>query len=137
MKQCSMCGEVKDETEFSYKSVEKGTRQGHCKTCQKQVNSTYYAANTVKHKARVRETNIERKRDSRAYVQDYLSTHPCVDCGETDIVVLDFDHVRGSKVLEVTTMANTGYSLDNIKAEIDKCEIRCANCHRRRHYRER
>jgi hypothetical protein len=54
-----------------------------------------------------------------------------VDCGETDPDVLDFDHVRGKKVCGISRMVGRGYRLWRIKAEIDKCEVRCANDHRR------
>ena len=70
------------------------------------------------------------------YLKDYLSIHPCIDCGNTDIRVLDFDHVYGKKYKEVTTLARNGASLKKISAEIAKCEIRCANCHRIRHYQK-
>ena len=66
---------------------------------------------------------------------EYLSTHPCVDCGETDIVVLEFDHLGKDKKLDdVAHMIPRGYSLDKIKKEIAKCEVVCCNCHRRRTY---
>lgn len=69
----------------------------------------------------------------RQYIRDYLSEHPCVDCGEHDFVVLDFDHVRGEKVKAISKMVSSaGYSLETIQKEIDKCDVRCANCHRRR-----
>ena len=57
----------------------------------------------------------------------------CVDCGETDRVVLHFDHVRGEKVCSPSNCA-PGPKLD---AELAKCDVRCANCHRRRHYQEK
>lgn len=69
----------------------------------------------------------------RQFVCEYLSNHPCVDCGEDDIVVLDFDHVRGKKTRGVSQMVQSaGYTLKRIAEEIEKCDIRCANCHRRR-----
>lgn len=63
-------------------------------------------------------------------VYDYLEKHPCVDCGESDIVVLDFDHVADKRGA-VSTLAARGCSLSTLDAEIAKCEVRCANCHRR------
>lgn len=61
---------------------------------------------------------------------EYFKEHPCVDCGETDPVVLEFDH-RGEKSFEVTqTFADRSWR--SILDEIEKCEVRCANCHRRR-----
>ena len=53
----------------------------------------------------------------------------CVDCGERDLVVLDLDHVRGQKLMNVSKMFSA--PLDRLIAEIAKCETRCSNCHRR------
>jgi L-lysine 2,3-aminomutase len=55
----------------------------------------------------------------------------CLDCGEADIVVLEFDHV-GPKRDCVVNLAAGGYSLRTLQHEVEQCEIRCANCHRRR-----
>jgi hypothetical protein len=55
----------------------------------------------------------------------------CVDCGERDVVVLEFDHI-GDKTSTVTALAWSQRSLEQIDAEIACCEIRCCNCHRRR-----
>lgn len=62
---------------------------------------------------------------------EYLSDKSCIDCGESDSVVLEFDHLR-DKEMGVSTMMGTGYSWDAILLEIEKCEIVCANCHKRR-----
>ncbi|WP_413319571.1 hypothetical protein AA0Z99_03710 [Agrococcus sp. 1P02AA] len=53
----------------------------------------------------------------------------CVDCGRSDIRVLEFDHVRGVKVASVGSMVRRGRALVVIRAEIEKCEVRCRNCH--------
>lgn len=65
------------------------------------------------------------------WIFDYLREHPCVDCGEADPVVLEFDHVRGEKFATIARMAQ-GFSLAKVRAEIAKCDVRCANCHRRK-----
>ena len=59
----------------------------------------------------------------------FLKRHPCVDCGEPDPVVLQFDHVRGSKAREVSLLVSDPASLSTVKEEIKKCKVRCANCH--------
>jgi hypothetical protein len=64
------------------------------------------------------------------YLMTYFATHPCHDCGETDPLVLEFDHLRDKRF-------NIGSALpyrnwESILAEIEKCEVVCANCHRRR-----
>ncbi len=67
---------------------------------------------------------------NRQYVVDHLKKNPCVDCGMGDVRVLDFDHVRGEKYKEVSQMIRGGVGLEKLQKEIDKCDIRCANCHR-------
>lgn len=76
---------------------------------------------------------IERplRRRNLLFVLDRLRRANCVDCGETDMVVLDFDHV-GPKRGHVTAMALDEFSIAALDQEISACEIRCANCHRRR-----
>ena len=80
---------------------------------------------------RIRRNNAARVAANRARVDEYLLTHPCVDCGVTDLVVLEFDHVRGVKVGDVSALVTSGYPWTKIEAEIAKCDVRCANCHRR------
>jgi hypothetical protein len=66
---------------------------------------------------------------------EYLSSHPCVECGETDVRVLEFDHIEaGTKIRAVTTMLARGSSWAVILKEISKCEVVCANHHRIRTY---
>ncbi len=84
-----------------------------------------------------KETRAKQKRDlrrtSRQYVYRYLLSNPCVDCGNTDPDVLEFDHVRGQKIATITKMITNRNGLERIIAEIAKCDVRCANCHRKRH----
>jgi hypothetical protein len=63
---------------------------------------------------------------------EYLDDLECVDCGEDDSRVLQFDHVRGVKHRDVSQMVTLGYGWSTILAEIAKCEIVCANCHTKR-----
>lgn len=72
----------------------------------------------------------------RAYILDHLRLNPCVDCGEPDPVVLEFDH-RGDKDFAIGDAVRRALSLKRVVAEIAKCDVRCANCHRRKTYGER
>ncbi|MDB4330268.1 hypothetical protein N9948_00900 [bacterium] len=67
---------------------------------------------------------------NKQFVKNYLLDKKCVDCGFSDIRALDFDHVRGDKINSVSAMARRAVSINTLKKEIDKCAIRCANCHR-------
>jgi hypothetical protein len=71
------------------------------------------------------------RRRNVAYVREILADGGCVDCGESDPVVLDFDHV-GEKAQNVSRLTSQEVSRERISREIAQCEIRCANCHRRK-----
>jgi hypothetical protein len=77
-----------------------------------------------------RKANKEAARQrARDYVANYFATHACADCGEIHPVVLTFDHVRGKKQANVSDMVRDGLGLETIKAEIEKCDVVCYNCH--------
>ena len=78
-----------------------------------------------------------RRREKWLFVHLYKAQHACVDCGETDPDVLDFDHVGTDKEGNITNMVHDDLSLERINAEIDKCDVVCANCHRRRTVKRR
>lgn len=65
---------------------------------------------------------------------------PCTDCGGSfPPYVMDFDHLPGTKkTLAVSYLANHGSGKAKLLAEIAKCELVCANCHRiRTHTRKK
>lgn len=63
-----------------------------------------------------------------------LKRGPCTDCGQTfDPICMDFDHLPGTdKILNVGRMVTRKFAWAKIEAEIAKCELVCANCHRLR-----
>lgn len=91
----------------------------------------HYILNKEKVYKRAKLHDKEVRQRNREFIYVYLKEHPCVDCGETDPVVLEFDHVRGTKIKEVSLMSNNCVAISTLLKEIEKCEIRCANCHRR------
>lgn len=126
MKICPKCSSSKDESLFHKSSRRKDGLTLWCKSCVADSNVARHSLNPQK---RVdRRTRITQ--ESREFVYSYLLTHPCVDCGNTDPRVLEFDHVRGEKKASISELVRTRHSLKAIKLEIDKCEVRCANCHR-------
>lgn len=96
-------------------------------------SATYYAKN----RAKVRAINDATRARNKAEVQDliwtHLASHPCVDCGEADPLVLEFDHRDpDTKDFNIgAAVGGTNYAGD-VRLEIAKCDVRCANCHRRR-----
>lgn len=93
----------------------------------------WYLKHRDEHLERVAERKRRVRTENRKAVLTYLLAHPCVDCGERDPDVLDFDHVRGEKRSEVTDLAfHNSLNWAAVEVEIAKCEVRCANCHRRK-----
>ena len=82
------------------------------------------------------EQRLSKQEIGREYIWNYLSSHPCVDCGQSNPTVLEFHHVRGKKKKEVTRLVRDGYSLKVIQKEISKCDVVCANCHKLRTYKD-
>jgi len=90
----------------------------------------YYEANKERLKNESKERNIITRKRNRKHIANIKSQAQCVDCGEKNPVVLDFDHVRGEKLGDVSNMVNQSYGIEALEKEIEKCEIRCSNCHR-------
>jgi hypothetical protein len=97
---------------------------------------TYQRQGTTRTPASAQRIKNWRVRRNIEWLYSYLSASTCADCGLADPLVLEFDHV-GLKRRNVTTMAWDGYGQDAIQIEMNKCEIRCANCHRRKTFAER
>lgn len=132
MKVCGKCNLEKDFSEFSKKSRNKDGLQCHCKSCSSKAIKTHYKNNKKYYIDRADKANKIRKPEALQFLIDYLKKNPCIDCGEKDPIVLQFDHVRGKKIKAVSVMAQNGYSNEALVKEIEKCEVRCANCHMRK-----
>ncbi len=130
-KVCTKCKDEKDEEFFFFKNKVKNIRRTYCNECEKESKNAYYKKNSERISINIVKAKKERVRIAQEFVVEYLKTHPCVDCTESDIIVLDFDHLSDKKK-SVSTMVCDGLALETIKKEIDKCEVRCANCHRRK-----
>jgi hypothetical protein len=127
---CASCGQERPLTAFNFRNQRKGLRQYYCRDCTRQQVRNHYQAHQQYYvrKARVRSLRIIA--EQRAWLRQFLSLHPCVDCGEKDPDCLDFDHVRGKKRCNISLMVGH-FAWPKIEAEIAKCEVRCANCHRK------
>ena len=124
------CHVAKPIAEFPIKNAARGTYRSYCRPCCREYGKEHYRKNVAAYMSRARRrSTIDRKRN-REYVAEYLSTHPCLDCGESDPVVLEFDHRDlARKRNDVGRLIHTS-ALNTLKAEIEKCDVRCGNCHR-------
>ncbi|GAA1938911.1 hypothetical protein GCM10009775_33800 [Microbacterium aoyamense] len=130
MKTCGTCRQSKPFTDFNRKASRPDGLQEVCRECNREASRRYYERNREEHVRTIVARTAEQRRASKDFLAAYLREHPCVDCGNADIRVLDFDHRPGTeKRLDVMRMVKDGYSLAKVEAEIAKCDVRCRNCH--------
>jgi hypothetical protein len=127
---CYRCGEVKPVESFAWRRKSEDQRDTFCRPCRSAYGKEHYAANRERYidQARIQKQRLRLKRTT--YLLEYFNAHPCVDCGQRDPIVLEFDHLR-DKSFSIGA-ALTCRSWPRILEEMEKCEVVCANCHRRR-----
>lgn len=102
-----------------------------CRSCNKEYQEKWYKNNKALQSKKVLNNKKRNKQINAEFICDYLSKNPCVKCGEKDIIVLEFDHIE-DKNYNIAKMIGGGHCLDKIKEEMAKCQVLCANCHRRK-----
>ena len=135
MKYCKYCNKNKKAKDFYLRKM--GNRAGkpyeRCITCMKERGRKYYYEN---HDRQLRLAINRRHRyyQIKRKLIDSLKNKPCADCGILyPPYVMDFDHINGKiKLGNIGSMITRNLSLKNIKREINKCDLLCANCHRSR-----
>lgn len=128
MKKCTKCFIEKDDSEFHRRGK---ILQANCKLCKSIDQRERRDRDKNAFNAKKWEHCKKRKEVLKDYILSYLKSHPCINCGENDPVVLEFDH-RSEKEFSVALGIQRAYSLDKVKQEIDKCDVLCANCHKRK-----
>jgi hypothetical protein len=102
----------------------------YCRPCRASYKQEHYGANRQRY---VDAAGARRKvvvAERTAYLIGFFAEHPCVDCGETDPVVLEFDHLRDKEFSISSGVRDRNWA--SVLDEIAKCDVVCANCHRRR-----
>jgi len=79
----------------------------------------------------------ERSHAEKKQILDQARAGGCVRCGESDLACLDFHHRDGGITKEGHIGFIRRFSVERILAEIVKCDVLCANCHRKHHRDER
>lgn len=129
-KLCTGCKQSKPIDDFNVRRASRDKLQGICRRCDNERARRYYAENREAHIRVIVARKAVIRRGALDAIGEFLSTHPCVDCGESDLRVLDFDHRETEvKRTEVMKLAQDGYSIARIREEIAKCDVRCRNCH--------
>ena len=69
----------------------------------------------------------------RAEFQEFKKTLKCNRCPEDHIACLEFHHIDPNQKEVEIGVAASKWSVERLKTEIIKCEVLCANCHRKEH----
>lgn len=121
MKYCPKCQTSKPESEYHKRGLY--LLMGYCKICQRAYSQEVRQRN----RALIRET-----------VQQLKKGKPCEDCGEIHPYwAMEYDHVRGTKLFNIGDAGRNNLKLDTVLAEIEKCDLVCATCHRYRTHGQR
>lgn len=129
-KKCNKCECEFSIENFPLKNKKEKTRYPWCNDCHKEYRRKYYKKNKNKISEQDGQSSADRKKRNRQFVWNYYSNNPCVDCGEKNPLVLQFDHRDGvDKIDRVSNMVSGKWSIKRIEEEIKKCDVRCANCH--------
>src|SRR5690348_6781481 len=97
MGRCSRCKAEKPDEEFAWRRRAKGQRDTYCRPCRAAYKQEHYRANKQRYidaAARRKKALVEER---FIFLVAYFRDHPCADCGETDPIVLEFDHLRDKK----------------------------------------
>jgi hypothetical protein len=104
---CIRCWRIEDKDIFTTKTGYIGSVCGNCRQVALSYRTLY----------------------NKEYVKYKIERGPCVDCGETDVRLLDFDHIDPN---DKTMNVSQCMSGEQLVVEGSKCEMRCCLCHIRR-----
>ena len=96
----------------------------------KEAQRTAQKAHYQKYREKYRERDRQRRAACRAFVETFKAK-PCMDCkGSFPPVCMDFDHVRGEKIKDLSDACTDMWTHERLLEEIEKCDLVCSNCHR-------
>lgn len=138
MKICTICKAEKEESEYNKNKSRKDGLNTLCKDCSQKRSRRYYEEKGEEHKKNVIRRNKKHRKALQEFILDYLSSNPCKDCGNSDLRVLEFDHLpEFEKKRDISRMIAASVSISTLQSEIIKCEVVCCNCHKIRTYSRR
>lgn len=132
MKTCSRCKLDRPLDAFHKNKSHQDGRQRYCKACRVDYSKEHYEKDKAPYKARTAARNKIYRKQIREWLNEQKD-QPCADCKRIfHPFQMDFDHVRGEKLFDISQVPRYGKSKEMVQKEIDKCELVCACCHRLR-----
>jgi hypothetical protein len=100
----------------------------YCRGCHNERQKRYHK----NHPESIR-ASFQRRRNHLRDIAREGKEQPCADCGQSyPFYVMDYDHVRGEKLMNISIAPNKVISESKLIEEIAKCDVVCSNCHRER-----
>ncbi len=128
MKICTICKVNKTRENFAKNRSRSDGIQNICRPCKKKYDAVYFQ----KYKQEQLVRNRKHRKEQRLVINEAKAKIGCAFCEEFDFCCLDFHHCNGDKKQCVSTMFGR-VGIEKLWAEIEKCEVVCANCHRKLH----
>jgi len=133
-KYCHRCKKRKPLSKFGKNKHRSGGYNTYCGPCKKLYDAEYQKKNKIRVNA-IRAKNKKKLRNEARKILDKKKQVPCADCKKEYIpFAMDFDHVRGKKEFNISSITNKTTSIKRIEKELAKCDVVCAICHRYRTY---
>ena len=116
IKECKKCDNLYVLSDFRSAKTKSGVTS-YCKTCEDAYKVEWH---------------LKRRIEIKNWIYNHLKSNPCVDCGEQNVLTLDFDHVKSAQKRYNIAHAFmlTGMTIKKLETEIAKCDVRCGNCHK-------
>lgn len=132
MKICTKCGSAKDSFLFTRRKQSTDDLSSWCRDCYRENWNVRYRENHRHYRNSHNASRSKIREQNARQIFEYLKKHPCVNCQESDPIVLEFDHRNGFDKIESISNLIRDASWSRIEQEIEKCDVLCANCHRRK-----
>lgn len=133
-KRCSACKTKKPLAEFAKNRSRKDGLQTSCRPCDRERARRYYRENGVRMRAQIVASSARSRAAKRAWVRKHKAEHGCRFCEEDEPVALDLHHRDGTvKEFSIGAGVAKDFGWDRLRAEVAKCDVVCANCHRKFH----
>lgn len=133
MKICSTCKEEKDYNSFHVLKKGESKLRASCKKCNGKRCQDWHNKNKEQVNVRSKKNREARNELARAFIINHFKQNPCAECGDKNLMVLEFDHL-GDKEFTIAKLLQSSALVSTIKKEVEKCEVVCASCHRIRTY---
>jgi hypothetical protein len=132
MKRCPRCGEMKPPPEFGTRRSDGDETylRAYCRPCYRRIYRDHYEKHRI--------LFIQRADQFHAALRTFMraaKAKPCADCGRLfPYYVMEFDHRDGeTKCFNIAdAMGPHRVGKKRLLAEMAKCDVVCANCHRER-----